>query len=150
MQEQYFIPYCFICILANKSKNELCPFGSSSIISRYPVSLVKDFISWAVFKVQLLVMLMDHWCATLSLFYKNHYYNVNEMGGIHVQWKRSKTDHKLLNDRDLKIAFCTHSTTENILNPLPQEDKYKQNGIYQTKCNHPPSTERRCECKDRQ
>jgi hypothetical protein len=53
-----------------------------SIIFQHPVALVKDLIrrggggGGAALKVQLLLVLVDCWCATLSLFYKCYIYDM--------------------------------------------------------------------------
>jgi hypothetical protein len=40
---------------------------------------------------------------------------------------------RLLKDTIIQAALRTHNTTENLLKPTPQINKYKQGGIYQMK-----------------
>jgi hypothetical protein len=40
---------------------------------------------------------------------------------------------KLFKETQIKVAFQTRNTIQNIVKPYPQTDKYKKNGIYQIK-----------------
>jgi hypothetical protein len=41
---------------------------------------------------------------------------------------------KLFRDTNIKVAFRTQNTIQNILRPQPQIDKYSRSGICQMKC----------------
>jgi hypothetical protein len=55
------------------------------------------------------------------------------MDDIHIEWKESKANYKIIQRHNLKITVRTHYTAENIMQPTAQIDKCKQSGFYQMK-----------------
>jgi hypothetical protein len=52
--------------------------------------------------------------------------------------KETRKITRLFKYTKLKIAYRTKNTTQNILKPQPQTEKYSKSGIYQMKCNDCP------------
>jgi hypothetical protein len=58
----------------------------------------------------------------------------NKMDHFRIQQKRNKKITKLFKDMQIRIAFRTQNTIQNIIKQHPRTGKYNRSGIYQMKC----------------
>jgi hypothetical protein len=103
-------------------------------LNTYPISEDAKETELNIIKTHYITTIMK----TVSLTKTEHRHQPttpnNKMGHFHISGKGTRIITKLFKDTQIKIAFRTQNTIQNVVKHHPRTDKCSISGIYQMKC----------------